>query len=105
MQHPEPTPPSSTPSEPTRRDLALAMSGIAAAAVVVAFDSTIVSTSLPQVALALDGLSLYAWVGTGYFLASAVSILIFGRLGDLYGRKPGLGFKRAVAKHGATDLV
>ena len=64
------------------------MSGIAAAAVVVAFDSTIVSTSLPQVALALDGLSLYAWVGTGYFLASAVSILIFGRLGDLYGRKP-----------------
>ena len=88
MQHPEPTPPSSTPSEPTRRDLALAMSGIAAAAVVVAFDSTIVSTSLPQVALALDGLSLYAWVGTGYFLASAVSILIFGRLGDLYGRKP-----------------
>lgn len=72
----------------SRRDLLLAMSGIAASAVVVAFDSTIVSTTLPKVASALDGMALYAWVGTGYFLASAVSILIFGRLGDLYGRKP-----------------
>jgi MFS family permease len=64
------------------------MSGIAASAVVVAFDATIVSTSLPQVAQALDGIEVYAWVGTGYFLASAVSIMIFGRLGDLFGRKP-----------------
>jgi EmrB/QacA subfamily drug resistance transporter len=64
------------------------MSGIAASAVVVAFDSTIVSTTLPKVAQALDGMAMYAWVGTGYFLASAVSIMIFGRLGDLYGRKP-----------------
>ena len=72
----------------SRRDLLLAMSGIAASAVVVAFDATIVSTSLPQVAQALDGIEVYAWVGTGYFLASAVSIMIFGRLGDLFGRKP-----------------
>lgn len=112
MHHPDPTksltppstgetaPPSASDSAATatapaglvtpqsRRDLLLAMSGIAASAVVVAFDSTIVSTSLPKVAQALDGMSMYAWVGTGYFLASAVSILIFGRLGDLYGRKP-----------------
>ena len=72
----------------SRRELLLAMSGIAASAVVVAFDSTIVSTSLPEVAQALDGMAVYAWVGTGYFLASAVSIMIFGRLGDLFGRKP-----------------
>ena len=51
----------------SRRDLLLAMSGIAASAVVVAFDATIVSTSLPQVAQALDGIEVYAWVGTGYF--------------------------------------
>ena len=116
MQHPDPTksstplstgepaPPSasdsaaaaaappSTPAEQvapqSRRELLLAMSGIAASAVVVAFDATIVSTSLPQVAQALDGMAVYAWVGTGYFLASAVSIMIFGRLGDLFGRKP-----------------
>ena len=81
----------STPPQPqasSRRELLLAMSGIAASAVVVAFDSTIVSTSLPKVSQALDGMALYAWVGTGYFLASAVSIMIFGRLGDLFGRKP-----------------
>jgi EmrB/QacA subfamily drug resistance transporter len=33
-------------------------------------------------------MALYAWAGTGYFLASAIAILIFGRLGDLFGRKP-----------------
>lgn len=112
MQHPNPTksstplstgepaPPSASDSAATatapagqvapqsRRELFLAMSGIAASAVVVAFDSTIVSTSLPQVAQALDGMEVYAWVGTGYFLASAVSIMIFGRLGDLFGRMP-----------------
>lgn len=64
------------------------MSGISASAIVVAFDATIVSTSLPQVVAALGGMDLYAWAGTGYFLASAITILIFGRLGDLYGRKP-----------------
>jgi len=64
------------------------MIGVAATVVLAAFDSTIVSTTLPRVAQALDGMSLYAWVGTGYLLATAVSILIFGRLGDLYGRKP-----------------
>lgn len=33
-------------------------------------------------------MDLNAWAGTGYFLASAIAILIFGRLGDLFGRKP-----------------
>lgn len=64
------------------------MLGVAATVVLAAFDSTIVSTTLPRVAEALDGMALYAWVGTGYLLATAASIMIFGRLGDLYGRKP-----------------
>ena len=86
MQESTTTPtPASTLS---KRDLLLAMSGVAAALVVSALDSTIVSTSMPQVALELNGKALYAWVGTGYFLATAITILIFGRLGDLYGRKP-----------------
>ena len=76
------------PAPTSRKDLFLAMSGIAASAIVVAFDATIISTSLPQVVLALGGMDLYAWAGTGYFLASAIAILIFGRLGDLFGRKP-----------------
>lgn len=80
--------PTPEPQAASRKELFLAMLGIAASAVVVAFDATIVSTSLPQVVQALGGMDLYAWAGTGYFLASAIAILIFGRLGDLYGRKP-----------------
>ncbi|MGE8603130.1 MFS transporter [Bordetella trematum] len=72
----------------SRRDLLMAMAGVASTVVLVAFDSTIVSTTLPRVAVALNGMPLYAWVGTGYLLAMAASIMIFGRLGDLFGRKP-----------------
>ena len=64
------------------------MTGIAATVVLIAFDSTIVTTTLPAVAQALDGMALYAWVGSGYLLATAASIMIFGRMGDLFGRKP-----------------
>ncbi len=64
------------------------MAGVAVCIVLVAFDSTIVGTTLPRVAQELNGMALYAWVGAGYLLASAITIPIFGRLGDLYGRKP-----------------
>ncbi len=64
------------------------MTGIAASAIIVAFDATIASTSLPQVVSALGSMDLYAWAGTGYLLASAITILFFGRPGDLHGRKP-----------------
>ena len=99
MNPPPPTPaggaappsaPDTSPPPParSRRDLLMAMAGVAATVVLVAFDSTIVSTTLPRVAQALGGMALYGWVGTGYLLATAASILIFGRLGDMYGRKP-----------------
>lgn len=91
--HQSPSDPKSSSSEgqralASRKDSFLAMTGISASAVVVAFDATIVSTSLPQIVQALDGMDLYAWAGTGYFLACAITVLIFGRIGDLYGRKP-----------------
>lgn len=83
-------PPPSPPPEPahSRRDLLMGMAGVAATVVLAAFDSTIISTTLPRVAEALNGMALYAWVGTGYLLATAASIMIFGRLGDMFGRKP-----------------
>jgi len=85
-----PPPPSTQPAAPvhSRRDLLMAMAGVSATVVLAAFDSTIISTTLPRVAEALNGMALYAWVGTGYLLATAASILIFGRLGDMFGRKP-----------------
>lgn len=100
---PDSSSPSSSASSPaSRKDLLLAMAGISASAIVVAFDATIISTSLPQVVQALGGMDLYAWAGTGYFLASAITILIFGRLGDLYGRKPLMIISMALVVVGAV---
>ena len=52
-----------------------------------ALDQTIVSTAMPRIVAQLQGLSLYAWVTTVYLLSSTVMVPIWGKLGDLYGRK------------------
>ena len=53
-----------------------------------ALDQTIVSTAMPVIISQLHGLELYAWVTTAYLLSSTVMVPIWGKLGDLYGRKP-----------------
>jgi EmrB/QacA subfamily drug resistance transporter len=70
------------------RESMLAMLGVAFVAMLVALDQTIVGTALPRIVSELKGFDLYAWVATSYMLASVITIPIFGRLGDLYGRKP-----------------
>ena len=50
-------------------------------------DQVIVGTAMPRIVAELKGFDLYAWVATSYMLASVITIPIFGRLGDLYGRK------------------
>jgi EmrB/QacA subfamily drug resistance transporter len=50
-------------------------------------DQTIVSTALPTIAGDLHGLNRLAWVVTAYLLASTISTPLWGKLGDLYGRK------------------
>src|SRR6185295_19646273 len=52
-----------------------------------ALDQTIVSTALPTIVGDLGGLTHLSWVVTGYLLASTVSGPLYGKLGDLYGRK------------------
>ncbi|TFH73717.1 MFS transporter [Gammaproteobacteria bacterium LSUCC0112] len=52
-----------------------------------ALDMTILSTAMPRIVAELNGLELYAWVTTAYMLASTVLVPIYGKLGDLYGRK------------------
>ncbi len=52
-----------------------------------ALDQTIVSTALPTIVGDLGGLSHLSWVVTAYLLASTVSGPLYGKLGDLYGRK------------------
>jgi EmrB/QacA subfamily drug resistance transporter len=52
-----------------------------------ALDQTIISTAMPRIIEDLNGLELYAWVTTAYMLTSTVLVPIYGKLGDLYGRK------------------
>ena len=53
-----------------------------------ALDQTIVGTAMPRIIAELNGLQFYSWVTTAYLLTSTVMVPIWGKLGDLYGRKP-----------------
>ncbi|HWO81280.1 MAG TPA: MFS transporter, partial [Gaiella sp.] len=53
-----------------------------------ALDQTIVSTALPTIVGELGGLDHLSWVVTAYLLASTVSTPLYGKLGDMLGRKP-----------------
>ncbi|WP_175989676.1 MDR family MFS transporter [Bacillus sp. Marseille-Q1617] len=53
-----------------------------------AIEATIVSTAMPAIVGDLGGFSLYSWVFSSYLLMNAVTVLIYGKLSDLFGRKP-----------------
>lgn len=53
-----------------------------------AMDATIVSTAIPEIVTDLGGFSLFSWVFSIYLLAQTVTIPVYGKLADLYGRKP-----------------
>lgn len=55
---------------------------------VVALEGTVVTTALPSIVGELQGLSLYPWVFSVYLLTSTTSVPIYGKLADVYGRKP-----------------
>jgi EmrB/QacA subfamily drug resistance transporter len=54
----------------------------------VAIEATIVSTAMPQIVAQLGDLHLYSWVFSSFLLAQTAMTVIFGKLADLYGRKP-----------------
>src|SRR5438067_3162081 len=53
-----------------------------------AMEMTVVSTAMPTVVGDLGGIHLYSWVFTAYLLTSTVTVPLYGKLADLYGRKP-----------------
>src|SRR5438067_8964761 len=66
----------------------LIYSGLMVALLLAALDQTIVATALPKIIGELGGLSSYSWVFTSYLLASTVTLPLYGKLGDVYGRRP-----------------
>lgn len=53
-----------------------------------AVEATIVTTAMPVIASELGGFSRYSWIFSAYLLMSTVTVLIYGKLADIYGRKP-----------------
>jgi EmrB/QacA subfamily drug resistance transporter len=71
----------------TQRQLLVAFSGLILSVVLSAMDTTIVATALPTITSDLGGLGHVTWVVTVYLLAQTVATPIYGKLGDLFGRK------------------
>ncbi len=62
--------------------------GIMLSIFLAAMESTVVATAMPKVVGSLGGLSIYSWVFSGFLLTSTVTMPLWGRLSDLYGRRP-----------------
>ncbi|MEU2059857.1 MFS transporter [Streptomyces sp. NPDC013455] len=61
-----------------------------------ALDSTVVATAVPQIVGDLGGFSFFSWLFSGYLLAVTVSLPVYGKLSDTFGRKPVLVVGAAV---------
>lgn len=64
------------------------LSGLMVGMLLAALDQTIVSTALKSIVEDFDGLTHYTWVVTAYLLTSTASTPLYGKISDLYGRRP-----------------
>src|SRR3954454_17623613 len=74
-------------AEPKTRRLGFVMGALLLVMLLASLDQTIVSTALPTIVGELGGLEHISWVVTAYLLAVTVVTPLYGKLGDLYGRK------------------
>jgi EmrB/QacA subfamily drug resistance transporter len=73
----------------SRRRITLVLISVILGMLLSALDQTIVGTALPKIVQSFpNGVEHYVWVTTGYLLAAAASMPIWGKLSDAYGRKP-----------------
>ena len=79
--------PAPAPAAMPQRQLMTLFGGLLLAMLLAALDSTIVATALPTIVGELGGLDRLSWVVTAYLLAQTVVIPLYGKLGDLHGRK------------------
>jgi EmrB/QacA subfamily drug resistance transporter len=69
------------------RSVLVAYGGIMLTILLAALDQTIVATALPQIVGDLQGFEQLSWIITAYLIASTVTVPLYGRLSDLYGRR------------------
>jgi MFS family permease len=81
-------PTASTAPVLTHRMILFIIFGLMAGMFLSALDQTIVGTSMRTIADDLDGLQLQAWVTTAYLITSTISTPIYGKLSDIFGRRP-----------------
>ena len=74
-----------TDAPPPRRGLVVF--GVMLGLFLGAMESTAVATAMPTVIASLGGLAIYSWVFSAYILAATISMPLWGRLADLYGRR------------------
>lgn len=72
----------------THRQIMTIISGLMLGMFLAALDQTIVSTAIRTIADDLSGLDLQAWATTAYLITSTIATPLYGKLSDLYGRKP-----------------
>ncbi|MGW6128674.1 MDR family MFS transporter [Cellulomonas sp. NPDC055163] len=75
-------------SGPTHREIVTILAGLMLGMFLAALDQTIVATSIRTIGDDLHGLSLQAWVTTAYLMTSTIATPLYGKLSDIYGRKP-----------------
>src|SRR3954453_10003919 len=74
-------------AEPKTRRLGFVIGALLLVMLLASLDQTIVSTALPTIVRELGGLEHISWVVTAYLLAVTIVTPLYGKLGDLYGRK------------------
>jgi EmrB/QacA subfamily drug resistance transporter len=79
--------PASIDEQPNRRRILVVVGALMLTMLLAALDQTIVSTALPTIVGELGGLNHLSWVVTSYLLAITIVTPLYGKLGDLYGRK------------------
>lgn len=89
----EAPPPATQPSADdhpllTHKQIVTILSGLMMGMLLAALDQTIVSTAIRTIADDLNGLSLQAWATTAYLITATITTPIYGKLSDIYGRKP-----------------
>ena len=95
----EPVP---APRAYTHRQIMVILGALMSGMLLAALDQTIVATALPTIVGDLGGLNHLSWVVTAYLLASTVTTPLYGKISDLYGRKPVFQFAIVVFLAGSA---